>query len=440
MTNTDVMLYGKQQPQATELEEIVLGAMLLESESVMKVLSILKAEMFYVQKHQLIFQSVKQLFEQHKPIDIATVTEQLRFNNQLEIIGGAYEIAELTNRIGSTANVEYHSRIIYQKYLSRELIRINSAVINTTYADTVDIHELIDTTVKEIIALQDIEATPDTTPANRLNKAFEQIKLAMQTKDVVTGIKSGLYSIDRITGGWQKQDLIIVAARPGAGKSALAIHFGEYSEVPTMMFSLEMSDTQIAMREVAMEAHLKYSKLRKGEVENNEYVFARDAGKRINERKFYIDSSSKLSISILRTKLTKAIFEKGIKLLVIDYLNLMEGEQNRNQTTADKISEICKDLKRMAKQFDIPIILLAQLNRDVEKEADKKPQLHHLKSSGAIEEYADIVLLLYRPAYYKKENCDEPNALYIDIAKHKQGGTGVVNVWCEIEKNIIKDL
>ena len=434
-------MINKLQPSAVEVEKIVLGSMLLERDAVIGAISLLHPEMFYHEHHSFIFKAIKKLFAAHKPVDIETVSNQLKADATLDIIGGAYQIAELTNRIGSTANIEYHCLIIHQKWISREMIRIASKTVQLGYEDTTDIHQLVEDTAKQIISLSQIESTPDTTPATRITKAISQIQLAKSTGNVITGISSGLYVVDKIIGGWQNQDLIIIAARPGAGKSALAIHFAASaaeSGSPVMMFSLEMSDTQIAMREIAMQNRLKYSRLRKGEIDEME-MSRIIKSESIEQRNFYVDSSSKLSIAILRTKVMKAIYDKGIKLVVIDYLNLMEGEQNRNQTTADKISEITKELKRMAKQFNIPIILLAQLNRDVEKETDKQPQLHHLKSSGAIEEYSDVVLLLYRPAYYQKEKCEKPNSLFIDIAKHKQGSTGAVEVYCEIENNIFRD-
>lgn len=440
MTNSEsAMIYGKMQPQALELERLVLGAMMLERNGCVAAISFLRPEMFYHEHHQLIFKAINRLFNNHNPVDIETVTSQLRTDGVIDLVGGAFSIAELTNRVGSAANIEYHCLIIHQKWIARELIRIGSTTIQKGYEDTTDIFELVEDSAKQIISLSQLESTPDTTPSARITKAIKQIQLAKETGNVVTGISSGLYKVDKIIGGWQKQDLIVIAARPGAGKSALAIFFAAQASVenPVLMFSLEMSDTQIAMRELAMANRLKYSRLRKGEVDSIDMKNIMNTGN-IEQRNFYVDSSSKLSIAILRSKLMKAIYEKGIKLVVVDYLNLMEGESN-NQNTVDKVTEITKQLKRIAKQFDIPIILLAQLNREVEKESDKKPQLHHLKSSGAIEEYSDVVLLLFRPAYYQKEKCETPNLLMIDIAKHKQGSTGGVEIYCEIEHNVFAD-
>lgn len=442
MSKTDLMLYGKLQPQAIEIEEMIIGAMLIERDACISALNLLREEMFYSPVNALVFKAISSLFLAHAPVDIGTVTNQLKKEGNIEKVGGAFGVAEFTNRVGSSANTEYHCLIIQQKYLGREIIRISSIAIKDGYEETTDILELINTTAKNILKLAQIEGDRDISPVIRVNKALNQMRLAKETGNAITGIKSGLYSIDKITGGWQNQDLIIIAARPGAGKSALAINFASDSGVPTLFFSLEMSDEQIALREMGRGAKLKYTKMRKGEVDSMEFEAAHQQGQLIADGQLYVDSSSKLTIQILRTKLLKAIYEKGIKLVVIDYLNLMEGEQNRNQTTADKISEIVKELKRLAKTLNIPIILLAQLNREVEATESKKPELHHLKSSGAIEEYADMVLLLYRPAYYFKgdfKDCPEPNKLVIKIAKHKQGGTGEVECYCEIDKNIIRD-
>lgn len=431
-------------PQAIELEEVILGACMLDEDALISTMGILTPDMLYKPVNVEIFKAICRLSAQNKPVDILTVTEQLKTSETLEEVGGSYYVSGLTDRVGSSANIEYHCRIVQQKYFSRKLIEISYNSVKEAYKDSGDILELMDDTAKKIISLLQVEGTPNVEPANRITKAIAQIERAMQTGNHITGIKSGINDIDKITGGWQNQDLIVIAARPGAGKSALALEFARsavLNNVPTWYFSLEMSDTQLAMRELGREARVRYSKLRKGEIDRLDFNGIMGFVDELSNRPLYVDSSSRLSISILRTKLLKAIHEKGIKFAIIDYLNLMESEI-RSTNTVDKISEICKELKRLAKQLDIPIILLAQLNRDVEKETDKRPKLHHLKGSGAIEEYSDMVMFLYRPAYYHKDPnvpCMEPNTLYIEIAKHKQGAVGDVKTYCEIEKNIITD-
>lgn len=447
-TDLSSFVFGKLQPQARDLEEAVLGACMLEQECLLNVLAVLKFDMFYVSAHQHTFKAISSLFQANKPVDILTVCDELRKMGELESVGGAFWVSELTNNVASAANVEYHARIIYQKYLSRELIRIGSDVIKRAYSDETDIFELIDETSKNLLFISDVKSNPDAEPSKRYEKAINKISLAMQNGNSITGIASKLTELDKLTGGWQDEDLITIACRPGGGKTALAIKLATSAaeeNVPTWMFSLEMSDTQIAMRELGMSSQLKYAHLRKGQINRDEFMQMTDKLDVLCNQPFYVDSASHLNIQTFRSKLVKAIYEKGIKFAIVDYVNLMEGDAGTKYfSPTDKISDITRELKRCAKQFHIPIVLLAQLNRDVEKETDKRPKLHNLKSSGAIEENSDIVLLLYRPAYYDKNAVDEngnseANSLYIDVAKHKQGGTGEIKTYCEIEKNIIKD-
>lgn len=445
-SNLSNILFGRVPPQARDLEEVVLGAMMLEKEALYKTFGILKAEMFYVDAHQKIFTACSDLFQRSNPIDLLTVTDELRRKGQLEEVGGAYFVTELTSRIASAANIDYHAHIIYQKYIAREMIRICSLTIKDSFEDTIDVFDALKDVTKSMLNLQNVGSQKNTEPAYRINKAITQIEMAMNGK-VLMGVPSGLRAIDELTGGWQKQDLITIASRPGAGKSALAIAImdgASMADIPVWMFSLEMSDTQIAMRQIAKETNIKYSRLRTGKISNEEFgEVVRNVDSLANSN-IYIDSESRLNSSILIAKLSKAVMEKGIKLAIVDYLNLMESEL-KSTSKQEKISQIVADLKRAAKQLDIPIILLCQLNREVEKTSDKRPELHHLKESGAIEEYSDIVMLLYRPAYYNENPVNaagesEANILYVDIAKHKQGATGDVRLHCEIDKNIIRDI
>lgn len=430
---------GLMLPQAKDVEQVILGACMLDKGALISALSIMDSEMFYDGFNGAIFKAIKHLSDQNKPVDIITVVSELKENKQLPE-SGAWYISGLTDHVSSVANIEYHCRIVQQKYLSRKLIEICHKTAKEAYEDVCDILELLNDTAKKIINLQQIESTSIIEADGRIVGSMAKIITATTSGNTTTGIPSKLQGLDKIIGGWQNQDLIVIAGRPGAGKSAVAINFAINAGVPVYMFSLEMSDVQIGMRELGMLSNIKYSKLNRGEINHMDYNHVVTVSEIAKNRPFYVDSSSKLNISILRTKIIKAINEKGIKLVIIDYLNLM-GSESRSINMADKISEIVMEIKRMAKQFEIPIILLAQLSREVEKEGDKRPKLHHLKSSGAIEEYSDIVLLLYRPAYYYKESKpgDEPNTLYIDIAKHKQGAVGEVKVFCEIEKNLISD-
>ena len=441
-----VHLFGKVPPQAKDLEESVLGAMMIEKVGLLKVFGILTAEMFYFDAHKKIFKACQDLFQKSSPVDILTVTSNLRSNGELENVGGAYFVAELTSSVASAANIEFHAYVVYEKYIQREIIKLSSQAVKSAFEDTVDCFELLKDMTRELLNLQNVKSQKNTDPSYRANKAIQQIELAMNGKELM-GVPAGLSAIDTLTGGWQNQDLIVIGARPGAGKSALAITLAKNADVagfPTWIFSLEMSDTQIAMREIGMASNIKYSRLRTGKISDSEFTDVVAKLDEVANSKIYVDSESRLNTSVLIAKLSKAIMEKDIKLAIVDYLNLMDSE-TKSSNRYEKITNIVCDLKRAAKQLDIPIILLAQLNRDVEKQTDKRPQLHHLKDSGAIEEYSDIIMLLYRPAYYDENAVDaegnsEKDVLYIDIAKHKQGATGDVKLYCEIDKNIIKDI
>ena len=441
-------VFGKLPPSSVELEEAVLGAMMLEKDGFLVAISILRAEMFYVEANQSIFEAMLKLFGKNRPIDLLTVVDQLRNDGKIDEIGGALTITELTNRVTSTANIEFHCRIIYQKYLGRELIKIGNRAIKDGFDDTKDILEVIDEISRTVLLLSNVESTPNTEPVNRMMNVMNTIEKAMVSGKTLTGVPCGYRDIDIITGGWQDEDLIVIAGRPGMAKSAVALNFATNAAeqgFPTYFFSLEMSDTQLALREIASKTNIKYSKLRKGEIDQVELASVAKQAEFISNIPLYVDSTPSLNITTLRAKIMKAIHEKNIKLVVIDYLSYLENDSKfKGQSTADSITETIKELKKIARQFKLPIILLSQLNREVEKEASKRPQLHHLKSSGGIEEGADLVMLLYRPSYYDEKakdqyNNSEENSLYVDMAKHKQGATGEVKLWVDIGKNIIKD-
>lgn len=454
---------GKIPPQARDIEEAVLGACLLERDAVYAALGILLPEMFYVDAHGKVFDVIKDLFNRGNPVDQLTVVEALRKSGSIDSVGGAYAVMELTNRVASGANVEYHSRIIHQKFIARELIRISAELTRDAFDDTADIFELLERATREFLKLDNVSGGGNLEPHHRVSLALAQIEKAMQNKNV-TGVPTGSNAIDSLTGGWQRQDLITIGARPGAGKTAfviwLARNAAEFCETiegetvrpfPVAFFSLEMSKTQVAMRELGMDNSVKYSKLRTGKISEDEFQQVVFGTSRIEDCPVYVDDDSILTPMLLRSKLLKMKNEKGVQLAIIDYLNLMKFDGDKRTTRYDQVSEIIREVKRIAKELDIPIILLCQLNRDVEKDSktDKRPRLHHLRDAGTIEEASDIVMLLYRPAYYMENIPDFPkhnalgepedNAFYIDFAKHKQGATGEVRLYTEIEKNIFRD-
>ncbi|HXB41305.1 MAG TPA: replicative DNA helicase [Bacteroidia bacterium] len=432
---TPPALDGKLQPQATELEEAVLGAMMLEKEALSTVIDILKPDAFYKPAHQSIYRAVVDLFNDSEPVDILTVTNRLKKNGELEIAGGAYSVAQLTNRVASSANAEYHARIILQKYIQRELIRISTDVINHSYEESSDVFDLLDKATASIYELVDANVRKQQDSISKLlAKAIEQIQEASQQTSGVTGVASGFTTVDRITGGWQKSDLIVLAARPAMGKTALVLTLARNAAVdfakPVVVFSLEMSSLQLVNRLISAEAELEQDKIRKGDLKDYEFVQLNERISKLSKAPLFIDDTPALSIFELRAKARRLKENHDIQMIVIDYLQLMtagnesgRGGGNREQ----EISYISRSLKSLAKELDIPIIALSQLSRDVEKRATgtKRPQLSDLRESGAIEQDADMVIFIYRPEYYGLDvfEDDQPSRgmaeLY--IAKNRHG-------------------
>jgi replicative DNA helicase len=432
---TPPALDGKLQPQATELEEAVLGAMMLEKEALSTVIDILKPEAFYKPSHQSIYRAVVDLFNSSEPIDILTVANQLKKNGELEIAGGAYYISQLTHRVASSANAEYHARIILQKYIQRELIRISTEVINSSYEESSDVFDLLDKATESIYQLVDANVRKQQESISKLlAKAITQIEEASQQESGVTGVPSGFTTIDRITGGWQKSDLIIIAARPAMGKTALVLTLARNAAVefnkPIIVFSLEMSSLQLVNRLISAEAEIDGEKIRKGALLDHEFVQLNERIKKLSSAPLFIDDTPALSIFELRAKARRLKENHDIQMIVIDYLQLMtSGVEGRGGNREQEISYISRSLKSLAKELEVPIIALSQLSRDVEKrpQGTKRPQLSDLRESGAIEQDADMVCFIYRPEYYGldvfEDDTSSKGMAEIYIAKNRHGST-----------------
>lgn len=432
---------GKIQPQAVDLEEAVLGAMLLEREALSTVIDILSPEAFYKEQNGRVFMAMISLFNRSEPVDILTVTQELKRTGELEFVGGAYYVSALTNRIASSANVEFHARIVAQKYLQRELIRISTETIKTAYEDSTDVFELLDETTKNIFEILDSNVRKQHDKMSTLiGKALEEIEHAANQKDGLLGVPSGFTAMDRITGGWQKSDLLILAARPGMGKTAFVVSMAKNAAVefnkPVAIFSLEMSSLQLVKRLISSETEITQDKILKGNLENHEFVQLNERIKKLAVAPLYIDDTPALSIFELRAKARRLKENQKVELIIIDYLQLMSGSTdgkgggNREQ----EISHISRGLKSLAKELEIPIIALSQLSRQVENRpgGSKRPQLSDLRESGAIEQDADMVMFIYRPEYYGLE-VDENNEptkgrAEIIIAKNRHGALETVKL------------
>ena len=429
---TPVLHDGKLQPQAVDLEEAVLGAMLLEKEALSVIIDILKPESFYKPSNQAVYEAILNLFNNSEPVDILTVTQELRKNGKLEIAGGAYGISQLTTRVASAANAEYHARIVAQKYLQRELIRISTETINKAYEDSTDVFDLLDSATQHVFELLDANVRKQHDKMSTLiTAAIKQIEIASQQTSGVTGVPSGFTALDRVTSGWQKSDLIILAARPGMGKTAFVLSIARNAAVdfqkPTAVFSLEMSSLQLVNRLISGEAELDQTKIRKGNLENYEWQQLNSRISRLAKAPLYIDDTPALSIFELRAKARRLKENHGIGLIIIDYLQLMTAGSEAKGNREQEISFISRSLKALAKELDIPIIALSQLSRNVEQRStgSKRPQLSDLRESGAIEQDADMVMFIYRPEYYgltedEKGQSTKGRAEVI-IAKHRNG-------------------
>jgi len=423
--------FGKIPPQALDLEEAVLGALMLEQNAINAVIDVLKPESFYKEAHKEIYAAITELFQKTEPIDLLTVTNQLKKTGRLDVVGGAYYITQLTSRVASAANVEYHARIVSQKHIQRELIRVSSETVKEAFEDTSDVFELLDRAESNLFGIAENSIRKNySSMADLISQAIKQIDKAREQTDGVSGIPSGFYALDRVTAGWQRSDLVIIAARPGMGKTAfvlsltrnIAVDFGRAVAV----FSLEMSSVQLVNRLISSETEIPAEKLKKGTLEAYEMQQLHSKIGKLSEAPIYIDDTPAINIFELRAKCRRLKQQHNIEIIIIDYLQLMtaggDGKGNREQ----EISMISRSLKSIAKELDVPILALSQLNRSVEtRGGDKKPQLSDLRESGAIEQDADMVTFIYRPEYYglevDEDNMPTKGVAKIIIAKHRNG-------------------
>lgn len=431
---------GKLPPQAIDLEEAVLGALMLEKDALSSVIDILKPEVFYRDSHQKIFQAIRLLFEKTSPVDILTVTAQLRQQGELEMIGGAYYITELTNRVASAANIEFHSRIIIQKYIQRELIRISTEIINSAYEDTSDVLDLLDRAERNLFEIAQNNLRRDSRKMDDiLRESLKEIELLKDKKDGLTGVASGFTGLDRMTSGWQKSDLVIIAARPAMGKTAFVLSCARNAAVdfnrPVVVFSLEMSSVQLVNRLISGETLIEQEKIRKGMLEEWEWQQIHSKIGRLEQAPLIIDDTPALNIFEFRAKCRRLKSQHDIQLIIIDYLQLMQGKADgKSGNREQEIGSISRALKSVAKELNVPVIALSQLSRAVENRpgGSRKPMLSDLRESGSIEQDADMVLFLYRPEYYGLTEDEDGNSTAgigeIIIAKHRNGETGTVKL------------
>lgn len=441
--------YGKMPPQAVDLEEAVLGALMLERDAFSIVGDLLEPDAFYKDAHQRIFKAIHKLFLNDDPVDLLTVSESLKQNGELEQVGGYYYLSQLTSRVASAAHIEFHARIIVQKYLQRKLIGICTELQDMAYDEATDVSDLMDRAQKAVFEIADGNIRKDTAEiAPIIDEAIKNIQAAAQRPDGISGIPSGFTSLDAVTSGWQNSDLVIIAARPAMGKTAFVLSMARNMAVthhqPVAIFSLEMSAEQLVKRLIASETELNSEKLKTGRLTEEEWKQLHSRIKALVEAPILVDDTPALSIFELRAKCRRLKQKYDIKVLIIDYLQLMTAGTDMRGNREQEVSMISRQLKIIAKELNIPVLALSQLNRGVESRPDKKPMLSDLRESGSIEQDADMVLFIHRPEKYGITTDNEGNSLLgiasIIIAKHRNGAVGEVNLRFRAELTQFCDL
>ena len=423
-------------PQALELEEVVVGAAMLDKNAFSVIVEKLKPEAFYLKAHQEIFTVMMEIFSANKGIDILTVHEALQKKGILEEIGGINYLMEITNKVGSAANIEYHAQIILQKFIQRSLITVSTQTITDAFEDRKDVLEMLDDAEQGLFNITDQNLN---TGFQRLSevavKVQQEIEALSQREDGLTGVTTGFNDLDKMTNGWQSSDLIIIAARPGMGKTAFTLCLANNAAASGKgvgIFSLEMADNQLVQRLIAMDSMISASRLREGKLDKEEWPILHSSVEKLSNMPIFIDDTPGINIFELRAKCRRLKQNHNIGLVVIDYLQLMSaGDSSKKGNREQEISSISRALKGMAKELKLPVIALSQLSRAVEtRGGNKRPQLSDLRESGAIEQDADIVTFIYRPDYYELADGEEiqENLAEIIIAKHRNGSLGTVNL------------
>ena len=430
---------GRVPPQATDLEQAVLGAMMIDGNAINDAIDILRTpDAFYDPKHKLIFEAMAELYSTSNPIDLLTVTEELRRMGKLEVAGGPYYLSTLTNKVASAAHVEYHSRIIIEKFIQREIIAMSSEILKEAYDETKDVFNVLSKAEEDLFAIaqNNMKKSYDTM-STAMKGAIEEIENARKNTDGVSGVPTGFKDLDRMTSGWQRSDMIVIAARPAMGKTAFVLSMARNTAVDYNMgvaiFSLEMSSVQLIKRLISAEARIDAEKLRKGNIADHEFQQIHTRIAKLSKAPIYIDDTPGISIFELRAKCRRMKQKHDIQVVIIDYLQLMTaGTGKNNGNREQEISQISRSIKEIAKELNVPVIALSQLSRSVEQRGgDKRPVLSDLRESGAIEQDADIVSFIYRPEYYGLLEDDQgPTSGMGDIivAKHRNGSTDTVRL------------
>ena len=427
------MELGRVPPHDIEAEQAILGSMLTDKDAVMSAMEVLKTDDFYRDDNKIIFEAMMSLYGKSEPIDIITVKSELVSTGRFDQVGGLEYIAILPEKVPTTTNVDKYIKIVEEKSMLRNLIKTANDIISVGYDETEEINSIMEAAEKKIFdVMQRKNQSGYNSIKDVLIGTFAELEKLYNQKGTLSGIATGFTDLDYKTSGLHNSDLVIVAARPAMGKSAFAINMATniavQSNIPVIIFNLEMSKEQVANRIICSEAMVDSNKIRTGKIEDNDWIKLANASGRLAEAPIYIDDTPGISITEIRAKCRKMKIEKNIGLVVIDYLQLVQGSGKRNSSREQEISEISRSLKILAKEIDVPVIALSQLSRAAEqRQNDHRPMLSDLRESGAIEQDADIVMFLYRDDYYN-ENSEKKNVAEVILAKHRGGSTGTVEL------------
>lgn len=420
-------------PASIEAEQAVLGAMLLKPDAVTTAAEELSADDFYRETHRLIYEAMMELKDRTEPVDLVTLTEQLKKADKLAKIGGIPALSLIANSVPTAANVHYHARIVHEKAQLRSLISAATEIAGAAYESADEVEDIMDNAEKRILAVSSGKRSKDFVPLQEiLLDTLEQIDARYNNKGSITGLPTGFTELDHLTAGLQKSDLILVAARPSMGKTAFTLNIAAHvvlrAREPVAFFSLEMSKEQLVQRLLCSEGRIDSQRLRVGELEEKEWGDLIDTANRLSAAPLYIDDTPSITVMELRSKARRLKAEHGLSLIVIDYLQLMQGRASKNgDNRQQEISEISRSLKALARELNVPVIALSQLSRSVESRQVKRPMLSDLRESGSLEQDADIVMFLYREDYYDPET-ENKNITEVIIAKHRNGPVDTVDL------------
>lgn len=426
------MEVGKVPPHDTEAEQAVLGSMLTDQDAVLDAIEVLKPEDFYREDNKYIYEAILNLYNKAEPIDIITVKSELISMKKFEVVGGFEYLGVLPDKVPLVANAERYIKIVEEKSLLRQLIKASNELIDLGYAQNEDVEVIMDQAEKKIFdIMQGKNQRGFSVIKDVLIESFAEIEKLYNQKEPITGVPTGFADLDYKTAGLHNSDLILIAARPAMGKSAFALNIAANAainaKVPVVLFNLEMSKSQLVNRMLCSEAMVDSNKIRTGKIEEDDWTKLATALGPLSEAPIYIDDTAGISVAEIRAKCRKLKLEKNIGLIVIDYLQLIQGSGKRNSSREQEISEISRSLKIMAKELDVPVIALSQLSRAAEQRQDHRPMLSDLRESGAIEQDADIVMFLYRDDYYNPDS-EKKNIAEVILAKHRSGSTGTVEL------------